>query len=619
LNQPIQSQPIQSMIVNSPFAIAILDRELRYIAVSDVFKRFYGLQGELRGLRHYDVFPTLPETWRAANARALEGEITEEKEGVFIPKSGSPRWRHWQVAPWRAEDGSIGGIVISLDDLTPIKEREALAQSDRERYRTALEQATDAFFLVDSEGRFRDVNQCACESLQYSREELLQMGPADIMEDFDPVTRKALWASFVPGKPETINGYEIRRDGTRFPVEIRTGVVLINGERFYLSLSRDVSNRLRLESEARLWHRAFMQAEIGIAQWNAKDLTFQAVNPAFARERGYAPEELVGQPVSLIYPPERAHDFRERAQEANAAGGHATYEVVHVRKDGTQFPVLKDLTLMRDPAGVPVAALAFVVDLTNQKRAEKDLAQLNAQLELRVRQRTAELEAANKELEAFAYSVSHDLTAPLRGIDGWSLALVEDYGDQLDPSARLYLDQVRSEAQRMGRLIGDLLQLSRIGRLPMHMEEVDLTGLAQLVAGRLDRKGTSSNIQFSIAPGLRCSGDPSLLEIALTNLLENAAKYSGTRAQARIEVDSTETGGERVFFVKDNGVGFDMAYAGKLFTAFQRLHRPSDFPGTGIGLATVHRIIQRHGGRIWGEAAPDKGATFFFVLPEARS
>jgi light-regulated signal transduction histidine kinase (bacteriophytochrome) len=210
------------------------------------------------------------------------------------------------------------------------------------------------------------------------------------------------------------------------------------------------------------------------------------------------------------------------------------------------------------------------------------------------------------------------LRAPLRGIDGWSQALLEDFGERLDAQGHKYLDRVRSEAQRMGRLIDDLLHLSRVGRAQLVPRTVDLTSLAKTIVARLKEAHPDRAIEFIVAPQLECTGDARLLEIALTNLLENAVKFTRPRALARVEFGKMECDGSPHFFVRDNGVGFDMAYAKMLFAPFQRLHKTNEFPGTGIGLATVQRVIHRHGGRIWAEAREGAGATLYFTIGETK-
>jgi light-regulated signal transduction histidine kinase (bacteriophytochrome) len=271
---------------------------------------------------------------------------------------------------------------------------------------------------------------------------------------------------------------------------------------------------------------------------------------------------------------------------------------------------------VRDESGRLVKWFGSNTDISEQRKIQQQIQQLNAELEQRVRDRTVQLEVANRELESFSYSVSHDLRGPLRGIDGWSLALVEEYRDKLDEQARDYLDYIRSDAQRMGQLIDDMLRLSQVSRGHMERAFVDMGAVSQAVLARLQERQPDRRVEFAAQPGLAVWGDAGLLEIALTNLMDNALKFSSTRPVARIEFGRTEVDGHPVFFFRDNGVGFDMTYVHKLFGAFQRLHKASEFPGTGIGLAIVQRVVHRHGGRVWAKAEPGGGATFYFTLQE---
>jgi signal transduction histidine kinase len=270
-----------------------------------------------------------------------------------------------------------------------------------------------------------------------------------------------------------------------------------------------------------------------------------------------------------------------------------------------------------------------VLNILDDFESEKDKVQLvNHQLaqeieerkrvEMRVQGVNIELLAANKELEAFSYSVSHDLRAPLRSIDGFSLALLDDYADKLDDEGKDYLRRVRAATQRMGVLIDDLLNLSRVTRAEMRLERADLEAIARSIGAELQKTQGERSVEFRIGEGLEAFVDSHLMSIVLENLLGNAWKFTSKRASACIEFNKTHFEGRLTYYIRDNGAGFDPAYAHRLFGAFQRLHDKNDFPGTGVGLATVQRIIHRHGGRIWAESAVDRGATFFFTLSERK-
>lgn len=257
-------------------------------------------------------------------------------------------------------------------------------------------------------------------------------------------------------------------------------------------------------------------------------------------------------------------------------------------------------------------------EVEERQRAQDEVRSLNASLERRVTERTAEVVAANKELEAFSYSVSHDLRAPLRAMDGFSQALLEDYADKIDEEGRNCIERVRAASQRMDRLIDGILTLSRATRVEMRTAAVDLSALSKAIAIELQRTYPERVVEVIVAPGLVVKGDATLLRVVLENLIGNAWKFTGKHSTARIEIGAIEDQGETAYFVRDDGAGFDMTYAGKLFGAFQRLHTPSEFEGTGIGLANVQRIVHRHGGRLWAKGEVEKGATVFFTLADAN-
>jgi light-regulated signal transduction histidine kinase (bacteriophytochrome) len=252
--------------------------------------------------------------------------------------------------------------------------------------------------------------------------------------------------------------------------------------------------------------------------------------------------------------------------------------------------------------------------LARIQEQNRELQMSRDDLEQRVGERTAELESANRELEAFSYSVSHDLRAPLRSIDGFSQALLEDYQDKLDDEGQNHLQRVRSATQRMAQLIDDMLDLSRVTRAEINREQIDLSALARSLPAELQKAEPGREVEFVIADGLVANGDARLLRIVLENLFRNAWKFTGKHQRAKIEFAVTQNNGNSAYYVRDDGAGFDMAYVNKLFGAFQRLHAMSEFDGTGVGLATVQRIIRRHGGRVWAEGEVEKGATFYFTL-----
>jgi light-regulated signal transduction histidine kinase (bacteriophytochrome) len=275
-----------------------------------------------------------------------------------------------------------------------------------------------------------------------------------------------------------------------------------------------------------------------------------------------------------------------------------------LRQDGELRWVRATALMETDADGQPWRMIGTLVDITETKLAEEQL-----------RQTSAQLEASNRELEAFAYSVSHDLRAPLRAIDGFSQALLEDYGNRVDEEGQDYFRRIRHNIQRMGQLIDDLLRLSRVSRSAMHYQWVDLSALVQEQVAELQRDEPERCVDLHLTPNLTAWADQTLMQVVIINLVQNAWKFTSHHPHAHITFSQTQQNGETVYFLQDDGAGFDMAYANQLFGVFQRLHNTDEFPGTGIGLATVQRIIHRHGGRVWAEATVEQGATLSFTLP----
>lgn len=504
-----------------------------------------------------------------------------------------------------------------------------------DRYRRLFESNPNPMWVYDLQSLwFLAVNDAAVVHYGYSPDEFLTMTLKDIRP---PAEVPALLENVArpTGTIERAGTWVHRKkDGTLIDVEISSHELEFDGRNARLVLAHDVTDRRRAEEEIRRLNAELEQrvvqrtAELRASEEQFRSLAVTAndaiitgdahgcvtyVNPGAERSFGYSAAELLGNPLTLLMP-ERFQEAHRRGLARYLATGEArvvgrTVELSGRRKDGTEFPV--ELSLASWSRGGEPSFAAIIRDITTRK--ETDAA---------IRRSASELEAANKELEAFSYSVSHDLRAPLRGLDGFAQALLEDYTQVLDETGQDYLQRVRAASQRMAALIDDLLDLSRVTRAELRREPVDLSALARGIAADLHKSAPKRKVEFVIPEDVSAHGDRRLLRVVLENLLGNAWKFTAKRSGAAIEFGVTDHDGERVYFVRDNGAGFDMTYADKLFAPFQRLHAPADFEGTGIGLATVQRIVHRHGGRVWAEAGVNRGATISFTLnatPEGRA
>lgn len=489
------------------------------------------------------------------------------------------------------------------------------------RNRKRLEAERDGFFtlsldlmcIADKDGCFRRLNP-AWEQLGYTLQELSTRPFVEFVhpEDREATVAQTRKLADAGTSVDFENRYRCKNGSYRW---LLWQAAPSPDHRFIYATARDITERKQAEAALREAEERLRLLVEGV-----KDYAIYMLDPAgniaswnagAKRIKGYDSEEVLGQHFSRFY---TAEDLRRGKPELEiktaAETGRYEEEGWRVRKDGTTFWANVVLTAVRDEAGQLRGFAKVTRDVTDRKRAEDDIKELNRAL----RQHATQLEAANKELEAFCYSVSHDLRAPLRSIDGFSQALLEDYAGALDEEGRDSLCRVRAATQRMGQLIDDLLNLSRVTRAEMAHETVDLSAMAREVTEELRRTDPDRAVEFVVADGIVVEADPRLMRVVLNNLLANAWKFTGKVPGARVEFGCAGVNGSRAYFVSDNGAGFDMAYAAKLFGVFQRLHAMDEFPGTGVGLATVQRIVHRHGGRVWADGQIGRGATFSFTL-----
>ena len=501
-----------------------------------------------------------------------------------------------------------------------IKQRartEQTAQASAAETESLYNEAPCGYHSVDKNGTFVRINDTELAWLGYRREEVV--GKLKFIDLVAPECVRTVLENFprlVQGGKTTDLEYKmVRKDGSTFPVVVNA-VPLLDADGNYVmsrttmfDISALQSTRSKLQEALSFVDAIVENIPCLIFVKEAQTLRFVRINRAEEELIGMPREALIGKTDHELFPKEQADLFIAKDREVLAKEG-----IVEVAEEklttanGTLILRTRKIGL-RDSAGRPQYLLGISDDITEAKRTEEAIRTLNASLQIRANQ----LEAANKELESFSYSVSHDLRAPLRAIDGFTKIFDEDYGDQIDDEGRRLLKIIRENSQRMGLLIDDLLAFSRLGRQPLSTEQTDMKSLAIEALRQVHAAGLGKNASTVINDLPAANVDPPLLKQVWINLLSNALKYSSTRESPQIEVGFLTA--QNAYFVKDNGVGFDMRYYDKLFGVFQRLHRIDEFSGTGVGLAIVHRLITRHGGRVWAEAELDRGATFFFSVP----
>jgi PAS domain S-box-containing protein len=513
-------------------------------------------------------------------------------------------------------------ILLAIEDITERREIEAgLEKTRKELAATKISEdeareyaegmihtVRDPLIALDKDLRIVTVSRSFYEFFKVKPEETVGHLIYDLgNKQWDIPKLRELLETILPEKT-TFDNYEVEHDFTT----IGRRIMLLNARQIQrlsgkdtiiLLVIEDITERKKLEEAHSKLAAIVESADDAII---GKDLegNITSWNNGAEAIYGYNAKEILGKSLSLLMPPGHSEEDKELLTKRSSVELIKNYETQRRRKDGKIIDISLTISPIKDSSEKIIGSSTIARDISEKKKLESVV--VNAK-------NTAE--ATNKELEAFSYSVSHDLRAPLRSIDGFSQALLEDYSGKLDATGRNYLDKIRKATQHMGLLIDDMLKLSRVTRAEFKRESVDLSKMVRAIILTLRQNNPARDVKISIQKDIIIDGDRYLLEIALTNLIDNAWKFTGKQKHPHVEFGATLKENEKIFFIRDNGVGFDMSYVGKLFGAFQRLHTADEFAGTGIGLATVQRIINRHGGKIWAEGEVGKGATFYFTIP----
>jgi PAS domain S-box-containing protein len=628
----------------NPLPVWVYDAEtLAFLDVNASAIAYYGYsREEFLALTIKDIRPE--EDVPAVLESVAKSEITSEDRGI---------WRH------RKKDGTFIDVeirshpflylgrqarLVVATDITERKQAEEALRRSEERLRLMVSSVKDyAILMLDPEGHIVSWNEGAERIKGYRAEEIVgqhfsRFYPAEDLQNGKPAFE--LKEAVENGRFED-EGWRVRQDGSLFWANVViTALYDETGQlRGFAKVTRDITERRRIE-QMHLHFRGLFESLPGLYLVLTPDLKIAAVSDAYLHATMTKREEILGRGIFDVFP-----DNPDDAAATGVSNLRASLERV-LRDAAADTMAIQKYDVRRpdgsyeerfwSPINSPVCGadrrIEYIIhrveDVTQFVRHKKTGGEGESAMRTRMEQMEAEifrssqevalanqqLRQANQELESFSYSVSHDLRAPLRAIDGFSQALLEDYAEQLDASGKGYLLRVRAATQRMGVLIDDLLNLSRVTRAEMHRERIDLSHLANTIAGELRSSQPERNVDFAVPPALQAQGDARLVRVVLENLIGNSWKFTSKREHARIEIGASQSNGRPVFFVRDNGAGFDQAHAGQLFGAFQRLHGVSEFPGTGIGLATVQRIIHRHGGEVWAEGVVEKGATIYFTL-----
>jgi len=595
--------------------VLVADAEGRILEVAPTNPSLlYRPSGEMLGKKVHDIFPAqqadffldrILKTIKTYQPISFEYSLEINNDTFWFSATLSPM--------------SSSAVLLIARNITDKKLVESALQESEAKYRTIFEHSGTALIFVEEDMTISLTNRAFEELSGYSKEEIEgRMKWTDFVIDDEDLKRMTgyhhLRRSDIRDVMQTYEFTFFDRQNRRKKISV--SVVMIPGTRQSLASMLDITESKATQDalrESENLYRAIFDNTGTASIIIEEDSTIVLANAEWVKLSGYSKEENEGRMkwTEFVVPEDLEwmmsyHKIRRIEQ----FGAPRKYEFRFLRRNGEIREMVNSVTMIPGSR----RSIASLMDITERKQAEEEVRRFNVELEQRVSQRTAQLEAANKELESFSYSVSHDLRSPLRSINSFSQVLVEDFSRELDEQAKDYLGRIRSSGLRMEGLIDDLLKLARISRGEMCRTSVDLSALAHDIVQRLQADSPTRQVEFIIEPGLTVYADENLMKIMLENMLGNSWKFTGRHLTARIEMGTTLQEGVRVFLIRDDGAGFDMRYADKLFGAFQRMHGLKDFEGTGVGLATVQRIIQRHDGKIWVESAVEKGTTFFFTL-----
>jgi len=648
LDITVQEEKFSKAFHSSPYAITIT--RMSDGQIIEVNEGFFNITGyslaDIKGNTTIGMHLWEREEDRALIIRELasKGKV-HDREFQFRKKSGERI-----TGLFSAEIVTINNemcVLSSINDITDRKQAEDAVRRESSFITAVMDSTPGLFYLLDENGKFLRWNAIFEKSSGYSADEISGMSALDFFETPErEIVAERIKESFTSGK-SSVEATFISKDRIGSPHFFTGKLFAFEGKPCLIGIGVDITDRNKAEAALReselQYKNIFENAMEGIFQTTREGSLINA-NMALAKIFGYeSSEEMIGAVDDVAGQLYANPDERKEAINFLSKEGYLKeFECQMRRKDGTTFWAVINARLTGNQSGTNYLE-GLIIDINDRKRAEGDIIRLNEELEKKVAQRTADLhdsqkailsvvddinksnkeialtnqslDAVNKELESFSYSVSHDLRAPLRSIDGFSQALLEDYQKKLDDTGRNYLNRIRSATQNMGHLIEDMLKLSRISRFELRRESVDLSKMFREIAEDSQKNDPARIIDLIIQEGVIIECDPEMMNIVLTNLIDNAWKFTGKEVLPKIEFGTTDLAGKKVVFIRDNGVGFNMAYVDNLFGTFQRLHNRDEFAGTGIGLATVKRVITRHGGEVWAEGEVGSGAVFYFTLP----